>query len=104
MAWKKDSVSSNVESGLPTIRSISSLTACLGTINPEGVGQFQPVVQIVQIGERCSFESFDDRVTHEFMDSEGVQVYSFVEGAVLDRSALEGVTFRRFTRCLFQSL
>ena len=61
-------------------------------------------MQIVQIGERCSFESFDDRVTHEFMDSEGVQVYSFVEGAVLDRSALEGVTFRRFTRCLFQSL
>lgn len=61
-------------------------------------------MQIVQIGERSSFKSFDDRVTHEFMDSEGVQVYSFVEGAVLDRSALEGVTFRRFTRCLFQSL
>ena len=93
MAWKKDSVSSNVESGQLYPLAFS-----------EGVGQFQPVVQIVQIGERCSFESFDDRVTHEFMDSEGVQVYSFVEGAVLDRSALEGVTFRRFTRCLFQSL
>ena len=52
-------------------------------VNPfalaEAVGGLHAPVQIVDVGKRAAFEPFYYGVTHEFMHSKRIKVYSFLE-------------------------